>query len=121
MGAVMQVSKQKINILLEKQLMGTLWQLIVDLKNPKEAEMIMKDLLSDTELTIVAKRLGVAYWLSKKRSYENIRGNLKVSSATIADVQQKLKDPGWKLAIQKMVADEWATMWEERIKNVFKK
>ena len=114
----MQVSKQKINTLLERQLRNTLWQLITDVKNPKEAEMIMSSLLGGVELTTVAKRVGVAYWLSKKRSYENIKQNLKVSSATVAEVQRNMKKPGWRLAIQKVTADEWANVWEKKIKKL---
>ena len=117
----MQVSKKKMNATLEKQLFFMLWQLITDLKNPKDVELVWSDLLSKTELTTVAKRLAVAYWLSKKRSYENIKQNLKVSSATVAEVQRNLKKPGWKLAMQKVTADEWANVWEQKIKRVFKK
>ena len=68
----MQVSKKKVNAVLEKQLYSTLWQLVVDLKNPKDVELVLSDLLSTTEIATVAKRLAVAYWLFKKRSYENI-------------------------------------------------
>jgi TrpR-related protein YerC/YecD len=117
----MQISKRKINSSLEKQLYQTFFQLITDIKNVTEAEAVFKDLLSAAELTSIAKRLAVAYWLSKGRSYGNIKENLKVSSATIADVQQHLKRPGWKLALQKITADEWASQWEERIRSVFKK
>ena len=117
----MQISKQKVNAVLEKQLYKTLWQLLADIKNPQEAEVLIGDLLSATELSTLAKRLAVAYWLSKKRSYENIKVNLKVSSATVADVQKQLKRPGWKLAIQKVTADEWANVWEQKIKGFLKK
>ena len=116
----MQVSKKKMNAVLEKQLFATLWQLITDLKNPKEVEIVLSDLLSATEIAIVAKRLAVAYWLSKKRSYENIKQNLKVSSATVAEVQRNLKRPGWKLTMQKVTADEWANVWETKIKKILK-
>lgn len=117
----MQISKQKVNVVLEKQLYKTLWQLLADIKSPQEAEVLIGGLLSVTELTTLAKRLAVAYWLSKKRSYENIKVNLKVSSATVADVQKQLKRPGWKLAIQKVTADEWANVWEQKIKGFLKK
>ncbi|MEK7091240.1 MAG: Trp family transcriptional regulator [Patescibacteria group bacterium] len=116
----MQVSKKKVNPVLEKQLFAMLWQLVTDLKNPKEAEMVWSDLLSKTELATVAKRLAVAYWLSKKRSYENIKQNLKVSSATVAGVQRSLKRPGWKLAMVKVTADEWANVWETKIKKILR-
>lgn len=114
----MQVSKKKVNSVLEKQLFAMLWQLVVDLKNPKEAEMVLSDLLSSTEIATVAKRLAVAYWLFKKRSYENIKQNLKVSSATVAEVQRNMKKPGWKLAMVKVTADEWANVWEQKIRKL---
>ena len=117
----MQISKQKVNAVLEKQLYKTLWQLLADIKSPQEAEVLIGDLLSATELSTLAKRLAVAYWLSKKRSYENIKVNLKVSSATVAELQKQLKRPGWKLAIQKVTADEWANVWEQKIKGFLKK
>lgn len=98
-----------------------LFQLFADLKTPQEAEGVLKDLLSDTELTTVAKRLAVAYWLSKGRSYTNIKDNLKVSSASISDIQQAIKKSGWKLALQKVTADEWATQWEQKIKGLLGK
>jgi uncharacterized protein YerC len=117
----MQLSKQHINQTLERQLFKTLYQLIVDLNSVEEVEKVFSEILSKTEVTTAAKRLAIAYWLSKKRSYTNIKDNLKVSSASIAEVQQSLKKPGWKLAIAKVTADEWANVWEQRIKDVFKR
>lgn len=96
------------------------YQLVVDIKTPEEAINILTSLLSETELTAVTKRLAVAYWLRNGRSYENIRDNLKVSSATIAAVQQALNEPGWKQALKKVTAEEWATKWENKIKSVLK-
>jgi uncharacterized protein YerC len=116
----MQVSKKKVNQILEKQVKGMMWQLISDIKNPEEAEKIMGGILTDTELSAITKRLAVGYWLKKNRSYEVIKENLKVSSATIATVQQDLKKPGWKAAILKIEAEEWATKWEAKINNLFK-
>ena len=114
----MQISKQKVNKSLEKQLALMLYQLVCDIKNVKEAEDILKNILSDTELTTVIKRLGVGYWLTKRRSYEVIRDNLKVSSATIATIHQELEKPGWKMALKKVLAEEWATKWEAKIKKI---
>lgn len=116
----MQVSKKKINEQLLKQVKLMWYQLMVDTKTPDEVMLILNSMLSDTELTAITKRLAVAYWLTKGRSYENIRDNLKVSSATIAAVQQSLQEPGWKHAIKKVTADEWATKWENKIKSVLK-
>ncbi len=98
-----------------------LFQLVADLKTPQEVEEVFGDVFSQTELITLAKRLAVAYWLAKKRSYGNIKQNLKVSSASVADIQQRLKNSGWKLAITKVTADEWATVWDHRIKQLFAK
>ncbi len=117
----MRVSKLKVNTTLESQLQQTLYQLFTDLKSPQEVEIILKDLLSAVELTTVTKRLAVAYWLANGRSYTNIKDNLKVSSASISDIQQGLKKPGWKLALQKITADQWATQWDQRIKKLIGK
>jgi uncharacterized protein YerC len=114
----MQISKQKVNKNLEKQLSEMLYQMVADIKSAKEAEVIFSSILSETELITVIKRLGVGYWLTKKRSYEVIKENLKVSSATIATIQQDIRSPGWGQAIKKVMADEWATKWEEKI-NAF--
>jgi uncharacterized protein YerC len=117
----MQISKQKVNQALNQQLSAMLYQLIVDIKTPEEAEKIFTNLLSDTEITTVIKRLGVAYWLTKKRSYEIIKGNLKVSSATIATLGREIKSAGWQMAIKKVLAEEWATKWETKINNLLNK
>ena len=92
--------------------------MVADIKSVNEAEVIFSSILSETELITVIKRLGVGYWLTKKRSYEVIKDNLKVSSATIATIQQELKNPGWNQAIRKVLAEEWATKWEAKI-NLF--
>ena len=115
----MQISKQKVNKILDKQLQQMWYQMVADIKNPQEAREIFSDLLSETELTTVIKRLATGYWLTKKRSYEVIRDNLKVSSASIATIQKDLKNPGWQVAIKKVLAEEWATKWEEKIKKLF--
>ena len=117
----MQISKHKINKNLDKQLAEAWYQMVTDIKTPEEAEKIFNSILSETELTTVIKRLAVGYWLTKKRSYEVIKENLKVSSATIATIQQDLKKPGWQAAMKKVMAEEWATKWEEKIKNMLGK
>ncbi len=117
----MQISKQNTNPLLQKQLTQMLCQLLCDLETPTEVELVLRDFLSKTELVAITKRLGIMYWLHKNRSYENIKQNLKVSSATIADAKQASKRPGAKLAMEKISAEEWAGQIEQKIKNVFKR
>jgi uncharacterized protein YerC len=117
----MQVSKQKLNHSIEKQVYTLFYQLLVDIKSLNEAELIMKDLLSTTEKEVMAKRLAIAIFLDKGRSYENIKNTLKVSSATIASVQEQMGNPGMQLALQKVKAEEWADQWAGKISSIMGK
>jgi len=90
---------------------------LTDFKDPQEMEIFLQDFLSTSEMETYTKRLAVAYWLKKGRSYTNIKQNLKVSSATIAVVQEMLERPGVKLALKKMEAEEWANIWAGKIRK----
>jgi uncharacterized protein YerC len=118
----MRISKNKLNSYLEQEILKTLHQLIVDLKSPTEVDAFLDSFLGKTEHMLLAKRVAVAYWLSKGRGYQNIKDNLKVSSATIATVHQKMKESskGIKLALQKIAAEEWANLWSQRIQRFVK-
>lgn len=117
----MRVSKVRINPHLQKELFKTLHQTIADLKNPQEAEEFVKSFLSKAEHATLAKRLAIAYWLDKDRGYDNIKTNLKVSSATISGIQNSLKKPGIQIALKKIKAEEWATVWAEKIQKFVKR
>lgn len=114
----MRVSESKLHSSLKNQIAKTLAQVVSDLKNSTEAESFLNNFFTDSELETYAKRLAVAYWLKKGRSYSNIKNNLKVSSATIATVQELVGTPGMKLAIKKIEAEEWANQWADRISKV---
>lgn len=92
--------------------------MLTDLKNPKEIETFLNDFFSDEELETYTKRLAVAYWLKKGRTRQNIKDNLKVSSTTITSIEKEMDTPGFKLALKKVEAEEWANIWAERIKKV---
>lgn len=115
----MRVSKKKLNPYLEKEITNLFFQTIADLKSPEAIGSFLSDLLSDAETTAIVKRLAIIYWLSNKRSYENIRENLKVSSATIAAIDKQTRNAnGIKLALKFIKADEWANKWAKRIQGV---
>lgn len=117
----MQVSKQKLNKTIERQIFGIFYQLLSDIKTPSEAQILMHDLLSETERQVIAKRLAIALFLDKGRSYENIKSTLKVSSATIASVQDQMGNPGIQLALNKIKAEEWADEWAGKISSIMGK
>lgn len=116
----MRVSKDKVNPFLENQVLQTLHQTLADLKTPEEAEKFLKTFLNETEHSTLAKRLAIAYWLNKGRGYTNISQNIKVSSATIATIQEKMGQEGTRLALQKIKAEEWATRWSEKIRKIIR-
>ncbi|KKU22572.1 MAG: TrpR-related protein YerC/YecD [Candidatus Woesebacteria bacterium GW2011_GWC2_47_16] len=113
----MRVSEEKLHPSLKNQIIKTLAQTLVDLKDLEEAETFLKSFFNESELETFAKRLSIAYWLKKGRSYTNIKQNLKVSSATIASTQSLLNKTGVLLAIKKIEAEEWASVWAEKIKK----
>ena len=116
----MRVSDREVNEVLRDQLVQILVQLVVDLKNLEEAGTFLKDFLTPVELQVLTKRLAIAYWLRKNRGYENIKENLKVSTATIATVKSMMEKEGLKLALKKIEAEEWANQWAEKIKKFVK-
>lgn len=116
----MRVSNKKLHASLYQELASSFAQLISDLKNADETKKFLEDFFNKNELETFIKRLSVSYWLKKGRSYQNIRENLKVSSATIASIQKITDKEGIKIAIKKMEADEWANQWSEKIKKFVK-
>ena len=116
----MQVSSRQLNKNIQKQIFAVLHQMLVDTRDPREVKTILDDLLSEAEHLVVAKRLAIAVFLDKGRSYENIKNTLKVSSATIASVQEMMGNPGMQLALQKVKAEEWAENWSQKIGSVLR-
>jgi TrpR-related protein YerC/YecD len=114
----MRISEKKLNPIFKKELQRTLAQAICDLKDVDETEMFLTDFFAESEYEAFAKRLAIAYWLKKGRTYQNIKENLKVSSATVASVEKDMKKPGFALLLKKVEAEEWASKWAERIKKV---
>lgn len=115
----MRTSKQKINPSLKNQIEKALAQVVADTNSLNEAESFLKGFLTQSEFEILAKRLAVGYWLTKKRSYANITRNLRVSTATTAETANNIKKEGFKKAIKRIEADEWANRWTEKIKKIF--
>ena len=108
-----------MNQTLKNQLEKTLIETISNLSK-EDLAVFLKDFLTESELESFSKRLSVAYWLRKKRSYENIQTNLKVSTRTIAQIQNLMKKKGFQKAIKDMEAEEWANIWSEKIKGIVK-
>jgi uncharacterized protein YerC len=117
----MRTSEKVLNPSLKKQIEAIYFQTIADLKDSTEAKIFLNDFFNQSENEAFSKRLAIAYWLKRGRSYNNIKDNLKVSSATIASVQTMMDKPGFKLALKKIEAEEWASQWAEKIKKFVRK
>lgn len=117
----MRVSKNRVNEHLKKELYRTLHQTIVDFRTPQEVREFLEAFLSVSEHETLAKRVAVSYWLDSGRGYENIKENLKVSSATIASIQSSMKNNGVALALRNIKAEEWANVWAQKIKKLTKR
>lgn len=116
----MRVSARKLNDSLKRTIAKTFAQVLGDIKGTEEMDKFLSDFLTKSEYEILAKRLAVAYWLKKGRSYENIKQNLMVSSATVASVQGELSKTGFQKALKILEAEEWANQWSEKIKRFVK-
>ena len=114
----MRVSSRKLNESLKKQIKNSFAQVLTDIKSTEEMEKFLSGFLTPSEYEILSKRVAVAYWLKKGRSYENIKNNLKVSSATVASVQSNIEKPSYQKALKIIEAEEWANVWVEKIKKI---
>lgn len=105
---------------LQEEIIDTFFQTLEDIKTKEDFKIFCKDFFNDKELEIYTKRLAIAYWLKKGRSVMNVKTNLKATAAEIKLVEKQLNTQGFKLALQKMEAEEWASKWALAIKNVVK-
>ncbi len=118
----MQVSKHGVSRPIEKKIYKSLYQVLADIKQPRSVEIFFTGILTDTERMALAKRLAIAVYLKKNKSYEVIKKELRVSSATIATVQNLIVqgNEGLNTALKAIEADEWADKLTNRISTTIK-
>ena len=118
----MRVSKTKLNAQVEKQIYEIFYQTVADLKRKEDVKIFMRDFFTKTEQSIMTKRLAVAMYLEKDRSYDQIKKALKVSSATISSVDKMMNknSEGFILALRRIEAEEWAGKLAKKISGWFK-
>jgi uncharacterized protein YerC len=117
----MQLSNNPLNKNIEKQLSGMMYGILAELRTPEEIKTVLGDILTEGERMAILKRLGIAVYLDKGRNYEDIKNNIKVSSATIASVAENIGNPGWQEMIRRIKAEEWATEWTNKISRGIKR
>lgn len=103
----MQISQKNLSKQLSKNIEQQLSTAISELRD-NDAARFIRDFFTDTERMVLMKRLAIGCMLQKKKSYEEIKQTLNVSSATISTVAEMLKQPGFSVAVSKVHEDEWA-------------
>ena len=98
-----------------------LYGILAELSTPEGVKTVLGDILTEGERMALIKRLGIAVYLDKGRSYEDVKNTIKVSSATIASVAENLGNEGWQEIIRRIKADEWANEWTSKISKGIKK
>ena len=80
----MQTSSKKLTKKQQRQIIRQFATLLSDLQHPDECQIFFESFLTKTEQNVFTKRLGIIWMLHQKKSYEEIKKKLKVSSATIS-------------------------------------
>jgi len=97
---------EKIPAKEREQLLRDFWTAVSLLDDVDEIQAFFKDMLSETEAVMLARRLKIAMHLFRGMSYDKIQKDMKVSAATIASVHSWLDGGfgGYIRAIRKMDA-----------------
>lgn len=115
-----QLSHQLLSANLEKEIRSTLYEVLADMDDEKETEAFVRAFFSESELAVFAKRLAIAYFLQKKHTYQEITKALRVSTATVSAVAERMHEPGFTLAMKKISTQSWAKKLSSKLLRVFK-
>lgn len=104
----MRTVKHKLTKRQQEELFIKLARAVAYLHNPEEGAQFLKDLLSEPEVFMLARRLQIAELLIEGWTYEQIREELKVGWSTIAKVQTwlGLYGEGYRTVIQRISKKE---------------
>jgi uncharacterized protein YerC len=99
-----QLSKRKLNPIVEKNILDSLSYLLKELKTKDDADIFLNSLLTDTELKMLSKRLAAAYLLKEGVSEQKISDTLKLTNTTISRLKMwvTLRDDGFKIIFNKL-------------------
>lgn len=106
---------------MEIQLKLELAQLVSDFKKPGQVLSFLTLFLSETELSILAKRLAIFKRLNQGKSYEEIQRDLGVSSATVSSVAQLKNESFAKTVMEQVTAQDWAQETATKLRGFFSK
>lgn len=86
-----QVSKRYLNKKLKDKLYANLLTVLAEITNKPAANEVLNTFFSQTERTMLLKRLAIALLLREGHTYQEIMDTLKVSPPTINKISQQMK------------------------------
>lgn len=106
-----QVSKHPLSKNVSEKVFNIFVNTLLNVQKTSEAQELISDFLTPTERIMLAKRLGIVFFLEKGYKYEHIKEILKVSTATIAHVNRSRQfgSNGYKKFISKIIRDEFVS------------
>lgn len=84
----------KVSKLEKQRLLIALCQAVSSIKDPKEAAQILTDLLTPSEIEMVAKRLEIAKLLIQGKTYDQVRTKINAGYSTIGRINTWLNLAG---------------------------
>ncbi len=112
-----QVSRSRLNPEVYKHIFSIFHSVLIQVKNSKQADLLISDLLTPTEKIMIAKRLAIAYMLERNFDYQTISLTLKVSTATVASVRKNILQGhrGYTIFLKAIVSDDKLKMHFENM------
>lgn len=111
----MQTSSHKLTSQKETDLYIQLVTLLTDIDHPKAMAAFLKAFLTDTERSVLSKRLAIFWLLNQGKSYEEIKDELHVSSATISSMAEQANQPAIKSALSEIYKDLTLDTWLKKL------
>lgn len=101
------LSKRELDYKVEKQIYDML-EFVLGAMNKNEIKRFLSSLLSDTEKTMLSKRLAAAIMLKEGISYEDISDTLKITPTTVyrTHLLVQIKPEGFNIAAKKIEVDK---------------
>lgn len=112
-----QVSRNPLGKETNKEIQSTLWWLLARLNNDSDIQNFLNGLLTKTEKIMLAKRLAIAFLLSKGYTYRDIGDVLKVGTATVCRIKEIIDrtDGDYEIFIKKLEKREKLKKFSEQV------
>ncbi|MBI4049737.1 MAG: helix-turn-helix domain-containing protein [Candidatus Doudnabacteria bacterium] len=97
--SIKKLSEDKMGLLIEQ-----LWRAFASLKDKDEVHAFLHDILTHTEIQMLAKRLQVVMMLEEGLTYEQIKDVLNISEATISKIAnwKQAFGSGYQIVIERL-------------------